>query len=101
MDINKVLEELALLQKKMYAYNVATSAIYLDAVTVAPKDTAEGRGVALGILAGESQKVFTAPEVGELLAFLKEHMEEVEPVVARQVEVLDRDYKQLSLIPAE
>ena len=101
MEINKVLEELALLQKKMYAYNVATSAIYLDAVTVAPKDTAEGRGVALGILAGESQKVFTAPEVGELLAFLKEHMEELEPVVARQVEVLDRDYKQLSLIPAE
>ena len=101
MEINKALEELALLQKKMYAYNVATSAIYLDAVTVAPKDTAEGRGVALGILAGESQKVFTAPEVGELLAFLKEHMEELEPVVARQVEVLDRDYKQLSLIPAE
>ena len=101
MELKKALEELALLQKKMYAYNVASSAIYLDAVTVAPKDTAEGRGVALGILAGESQKVFTAPEVGELLAFLKEHMEELEPVVARQVEVLDRDYKQLSLIPAE
>ena len=101
MELNKALEELALLQKKMYAYNVATSAIYLDAVTVAPKDTAEGRGVALGILAGESQKVFTAPEVGELLAFLKEHMEELEPAVARQVVVLDRNYKQLSLIPAE
>lgn len=101
MELNKALEELALLQKKMYAYNVATSAIYLDAVTVAPKDTAEGRGVALGILAGESQKVFTAPEVGELLAFLKEHMEELEPAIARQVVVLDRNYKQLSLIPAE
>ena len=101
MELNKALEELASLQKKMYAYNVASSAIYLDAVTVAPKDTAEGRGVALGILAGESQKVFTAPEVGELLAFLKEHMEELESAVARQVEVLDRNYKQLSLIPAE
>ena len=101
MELNKALEELSLLQKKMYAYNVATSAIYLDAVTVAPKDTAEGRGVALGILAGESQKIFTAPEVGELLAFLKEHMEELEPAIARQVVVLDRNYKQLSLIPAE
>ena len=101
MELKKALEELSLLQKKMYAYNVATSAIYLDAVTVAPKDTAEGRGVALGILAGEKQKVFTAPEVGELLAFLKEHMEELEPAIARQVVVLERDYKQLSLIPAE
>ena len=101
MELKKALEELSLLQKKMYAYNVATSAIYLDAVTVAPKDTAEGRGVALGILAGEKQKAFTAPEVGELLAFLKEHMEELQPAEARQVVVLDRDYKQLSLIPAE
>lgn len=101
MELNKALEELALLQKKMYAYSVASSAIYLDAVTVAPKDTAEGRGVALGILAGESQKLFTAPEVGELLAFLKEHTAELEPVVARQVEVLERNYKQMSLIPAE
>ena len=101
MELNKALEELSLLQKKMYAYSVASSAIYLDAVTVAPKDTAEGRGVALGILAGEQQKLFTAPEVGELLAFLKEHITELESVVARQVEVLDRNYKQMSLIPAE
>lgn len=101
MELNKAIEELSLLQKKLYAYNVASSAIYLDAVTVAPKDTAEGRGVALGILAGESQKLFTAPEVGELLAFLKEHAAELEPVVARQVEVLDRNYKQMSLIPAD
>ena len=101
MELNKALEELSLLQKKMYAYNVASSAIYLDAVTVAPKDTAEGRGVALGILAGESQKLFTAPEVGELLVFLREHVAELDSAVARQVEVLDRNYKQMSLIPAE
>ena len=90
-----------LLQKKIYAYNVASSAIYLDAVTVAPKNTAEGRGVALGILAGESQKIFTAPEVGELLSFLKEHKEELSQEEARQVEVLTRNYEQMSRIPAE
>lgn len=101
MELNKALEELSLLQKKMYAYSVANSAIYLDAVTVAPKDTAEGRGIALGILAGEQQKLFTAHEVGELLTFLKEHKAELDPVTARQVEVLDRNYRQMSLIPAE
>lgn len=101
MELNKALEELMLLQKKLYAYNVASSAIYLDAVTVAPKNTAEGRGVALGILAGESQKIFTAPEVGELLSFLKEHKEELSQEEARQVEVLTRNYEQMSKIPAE
>lgn len=70
MELNYALEQLSLLQKKMYAYNSASSALYLDSVTVAPKDTAEGRGVALGILAGESQKLMTSPEVGELLSFL-------------------------------
>lgn len=101
MELNKALEELMLLQKKLFAYNVASSAIYLDAVTVAPKNTAEGRGVALGILAGESQKIFTAPEVGELLSFLKEHKEELSQEEARQVEVLTRNYEQMSKIPAE
>lgn len=101
MELEQALKELDLLQKKMYAYNVANSAIYLDAVTVAPKDTAEGRGVALGILAGESQKLFTAPEVGELLNFLKEHKAELAENVARQVEILNRNYAQLSRIPAE
>ena len=50
------------LQKKLYAYNCASNSLYLDAVTVAPKNTAEGRGVALSILAGELQKLMTAPE---------------------------------------
>lgn len=101
MELHKALEELELLQKKMYAYNAASSALYLDGETVAPKNTAEGRGVALGILAGESQKLFTAPEVGELLGFLSTKKEELSFEVRRQVEELTRSYKQLSLIPAD
>ena len=31
------------LQKKLYAYACAENSLYLDAVTVAPKNTAEGR----------------------------------------------------------
>ena len=85
MEIKEALEQLALLQKKMYAYNVASSSIYLDAVTVAPSDTAEGRGEALGILAGESHKLFSDPAVGELLAFLREHTEELTQLQRRQV----------------
>lgn len=101
MEIKEALDQLALLQKKMYAYNVASSSIYLDAVTVAPSDTAEGRGEALGILAGESHKLFSDPAVGELLAFLREHTEELTQLQRRQVEELSRSYRQLSVIPQD
>ena len=101
MELKQALEQLEQLQKKMYAYGMASSAIYLDAVTVAPKDTAEGRGVALGILAGESHKLFSAPEVGELLDELYDRRGELEHTVRRQVEELRRSYRQISRIPAE
>lgn len=61
MEQNEKLRALETLQKKLYAYNFASNSLYLDAVTVAPKNTAEGRGVALSILAGELQKLMTAP----------------------------------------
>ena len=101
MELNEALAKLNELQMKMYAYKAATSALYLDGVTVAPKETSAGRGVALGILAGEVHKLFACPEVGELLAFLKEKKSELDEVTARQVEILDRNYAQLSRIPAD
>ena len=101
MELNRALEQLDELQKKMYAFGMASSAIYLDATTVAPKNTAAGRGVALSILAGESHKLFTAPEVGELLTFLWEHKEELDDRQRRQVELLRRDRQQLERIPAD
>lgn len=101
MELNQALAQLDELQKKMYAFGMASSAIYLDATTVAPKDTAEGRGVALAILAGESHKLFTAPDVGELLDFLWESREDLNRHQRRQVELLRRDRQQLERIPAD
>lgn len=101
MEIKNALEQLELLQKKLYAYQAADTALYLDSVTVAPCDTAEGRGVAMGILAGERQKLMTDPAVGELLVFLQEKSEELTLEQRRQVEELLRSYNQLLRIPAE
>ena len=101
MELSLALEQLSTLQKKLYAYSCATSALYLDGVTVAPRDTSEGRGVALGILAGEQHKVFSAPEVGEMLDFLAEHKDELTTYQNRQVELLTRSYRQLTRIPAD
>lgn len=101
MEIKEALAKLSELQTKLYAYNAATSALYLDGVTVAPKDTSEGRGVALGILAGEQHKLFANDEVGKLLEFLGEHKDGLDLSQRRQVEVLKRDYDQLVRIPAD
>ena len=101
MELKEALERLEELQQKMFAYRTASSSLYLDGVTVAPKDTSAGRGVALGVLAGEMHKLFTSPEVGELLDFLDSHRDELDSVAAREVTVLRRDYSKTARIPAD
>lgn len=101
MELKQALEQLASLQTKMYAFRCASSSLYLDSVTVAPSDTAQGRGVALGVLAGEQHKLMTDPAVGELLDFLDAQSGELDQLQRRQVEELTRSYRQLQRIPAD
>ena len=67
MEKQHALQQLEQLQKKLYAIHYACSAMNLDADTVAPKNTSEGRGVALGVLAGEEQQLMICPETRALL----------------------------------
>ena len=92
MEQNEKLRALETLQKKLYAYNCASNSLYLDAVTVAPKNTAEGRGVALSILAGELQKLMTAPETLALVEELYARRETLDTLHRREVEELRRRY---------
>ena len=101
MELTQALERLETLQRKMYAYRCASSSLYLDSVTVAPRDTAQGRGVALGVLAGEEHKLLADPETGALLDFLGERAGELTQLQRRQVEELTRSCRQLRRIPAE
>lgn len=101
MEWNEALASLAELQKKLYAYDTACGALTLDAATVAPKGTAEGRGVALGILAGEKHRLFASSQVGELLDLLWGRRDELDRLHRRQVEELRRSYAQLKRIPAQ
>ena len=101
MELKEALEQLEELQQKIFAYRTASSSLYLDGVTVAPKDTSAGRGVALSILAGEMHKLFANPGVGELLDFLDSRRDELDPVTAREVTVLRRDYSKTARIPAD
>ena len=101
MELKEALEQLEELQQKIFAYRTASSSLYLDGVTVAPKDTSAGRGVALSILAGEMHKLFANPGVGQLLDFLDSRRDELDPVTAREVTVLRRDYSKTARIPAD
>ena len=101
MEIECALQQLELLQKKLYAYHCADSSLYLDAVTTAPSDTSEGRGVAMSILAGESQKLMTSPETKALLDELSARAGELDLVHRREVEELRRSCEQLTRIPAD
>ena len=101
MEIERALQQLELLQKKLYAYHCADSSLYLDAVTTAPSDTSEGRGVAMSILAGESQKLMTCPETKALLDELSARAGELDLVHRREVEELRRSCEQLTRIPAD
>ena len=93
MEQNEKLRALETLQKKLYAYNCASNSLYLDAVTVAPKNTAEGRGVALSILAGELQKLMTAPETLALVEELYARRETLDTLHRREVEELRRSFR--------
>ena len=92
MEQTERLARLDALQKKLYAYACAENSLYLDAVTVAPKNTAEGRGVALGILAGEHQKLMTDPETKRLLDELAEASGSLDALHKREVELLRKEY---------
>ena len=91
MELTEKLAQLDGLQKKLYAFTCAESSLYLDSVTVAPKNTAEGRGVALSILAGERQKLLTAPETKALLDELAAEQDKLDPLHKREAPRVRKD----------
>lgn len=101
MELDQALRQLEQLQRKLYAYNAATSSLYLDALTVAPRDTAEGRGVAMGVLAAEQQTLLTSPETKDLLDELDAASAQLDLVHRREVEELRRASERLARIPAQ
>ena len=62
MTLEEAKEKLTELQQTMSAYAHATSLIYYDGVTAAPRGTAENRAQSLAVLSGESYRLATGPE---------------------------------------
>ena len=100
-SVNQALEDLNKHQQTMAAYNHAIAVVYLDASTAAPKGTWEGRGSTMATLSEITYNLETDPKVGEMLSYLKAHLEELDEVQKRQVEVMRKSYDQTRKIPAE
>lgn len=88
-------------QQTRAAYDHALGVMSLDATTVAPSDTWEGRGKTMEIMSGIIYELETNPDNGQWLSFLEAHAEELTPVQKRQAEVIRKNYDQTQKIPAE
>lgn len=89
------------LEQTIAAYHHASGVLYLDATTVAPKDTWEGRGRTMEVLSRVMYDLSTKPENDELIAYLEARLEELDPQAKREVEVARKNYDQTRKVPAD
>lgn len=101
MEINEAKAALTALQAKLSAYNHATSLIYYDGVTTAPRGTAANRGQTLSILSEESYRLSTSPETLELLEFLDAHPEDLDEQEKRIVFLALKSVREMKKIPLD
>ena len=94
MTVSQALERLAAYEKQAFAYNHASGVLYYDGATVAPKGSADVRADTLGELSRMSYILTTAPETVEMLQTLVQARDRLDPVTARKVSELWRDYEQ-------
>lgn len=101
MTIENAKQELSALQAKMSAFSHAVGLISYDAVTSAPKNTADNRAQTLGILSEEIYKLSTGDETLELLEFLDANRQELDEKQSRMVFLLLRDIRKTRKIPMD
>ena len=101
MTIETAKEKLKALQAKMAAYHHATSLIFYDGVTTAPKGTAANRAQTLSILSEESYKLATGEETLSLLNYLDENKDQLDAAEQRAVFLLLKDVRRMQKIPMD
>jgi len=99
--VEQAVEALKKFQQTQAAYNHAISALYLDATTVAPSDSWEGRGKTMEVLTQVTYEQMTKPENEELLSYLEANSDSLDEQSRREVEVLRKGYDKIHRVPAE
>ena len=100
-SVQQAVAALKKFQATMAAYNHALGVLYLDATTAAPSDTWEGRGKTMEIMSEITYNLSTDPGNEELLSYLEDHGDELDPQTKREVEVLRKGFDQTRKTPAE
>ena len=100
-SVEKAMEQLRKLGKTYLAYVHAQGVMELDAATVAPRGSWEGRGVTAGVLSEVMYDLIADPKNGDLIAYLKEHDNELDDQARREVEVLEKNHQRMNRIPAQ
>ncbi len=101
MDIKTATEIFKRTQKKLHAYGFATTAVYYDAVTVAPDGGERERNEAMEILSNITYEIETAPEMLEAVAYLYDHRDELDPKLRREITVYSKQSEYIKSIPQE
>lgn len=101
MDLQEGKELLKKLQQERHAYDHAASCLYFDGATVAPRASAEARGVTLGLLTEKSYQLFVNDRTRALLDELWARRDELDLSTRRQTELLSEELDKLTRIPME
>ena len=89
------------IELKNYAMHHAMGMLSLDASTVAPSDSGEGRGRTLGVLSAMEYELIADPGNIALLDYIDAHKDEIEPQALREAQLMRKACEQISRIPAE
>ena len=101
MTLKEALEKLQELERANYAIGHASSVLYVDALTVAPKQSWRGRGETLGYLGELAYRAMVNPETGEVLETVLNSGDQVDEKTRRQAEVLKEEYDNMHVVPME
>lgn len=101
MTIQEAKTALISLQSKMSAYEHAMALLYYDAVTVAPKGTADNRSHTIGVLNEELYKLTTGSDTLTLLDFLDDNKDKLNEKENRMVFLMRKNLENMLKIPMD
>ena len=100
-NINEAVARLDEIEATAAAYGHAMGVLSLDAATAAPLASAEGRGKTMAVLSNVIYELAASAGTRELIDYLTEHADELDPQHRRQVELRKKGCDQLVRIPQE
>lgn len=105
MSVNTLLEEalnrLKSVLSKTSALNYASSIMFWDASTGAPRSGSDKRSNAVGVISGFEYETFINDQMAQDLDLLMANLESLDPIEQLNVKKIKKNYDQMTKIPAD